>query len=128
VARRQAVGVQKMLVWRIKSAMIRLRRLAGQMGPSPANRGRVMTACIHSVAMFGSGRGDQTRGTIGQANVLQLLVNQEGRATTGCVRTTNLGAVNGIGTNPRFGLRLPVSHKAARQERWRVRQRPLETG
>jgi len=32
-------------------------------------------------------------GTIGQANELQLLVNQEARATTGCFRTTKLGGV-----------------------------------
>jgi hypothetical protein len=53
-----------------------------------------MTACIQSVAMFGSElwwKGDQARGTIGQANQLQLLVSQETRATTGCFRTTNLG-------------------------------------
>jgi hypothetical protein len=53
-----------------------------------------MTACIQSAAMFGAElwwKGDRTRGTIGQANELQMLVNQEGRATTGCFRTTNLG-------------------------------------
>jgi len=35
--------------------------------------------------------GNQTRGTTGQANELQVLVNQEARATTGYLRTTNLG-------------------------------------
>jgi len=33
-------------------------------------------------------KGDQTWATIGQANELQLLVNQA-RVTTGCFRTTN---------------------------------------
>jgi len=53
-----------------------------------------MTACIQSAAIFGSElwwKGDHVRGTIGQANELQLLANQEARATTGCFRTTSLG-------------------------------------
>jgi len=66
--------------------MARLRRLAGQMGLSPVNCREVMTAHIlASVAMFGAElwlTGDHVRGTIGQANELQLLVNQEARATT----------------------------------------------
>jgi len=37
-----------------KNAVAPLRRLAGQMGLSPANCRKVMTACIQSVAMFGS--------------------------------------------------------------------------
>ena len=37
-----------------KNAMTRLRRLAGQMGVSPANCRKAMTACIQSVTMFGS--------------------------------------------------------------------------
>jgi len=40
-----------------------------------------------------AGKGDQTWGTIGQTNELQLLVNQEARAMTGCFRTTKLGGV-----------------------------------
>jgi hypothetical protein len=46
--------------------MARLRRLPGQMGVSPANCRKVMTACAQSVAMFGSElwwKGDQVRGT-----------------------------------------------------------------
>jgi len=31
---------------------------------------------------------------LGRANELQLLINQEARATTGCFRTTNLGALS----------------------------------
>jgi len=55
-----------------------------------------VTACIQSVAVFGSElwwKRHQTRGTVSQANGLQLLVNHEARATTGCFRTTNLGAL-----------------------------------
>jgi len=56
-----------------------------------------MMACIQSVAMFGSElwwKGDHIWGTMGQASELQLLVNQETQATTGCFRTTNLGALS----------------------------------
>jgi len=90
-----------------KKAMLRLRRLTGQMGLSPANCRKVMTACIQSVAMFGSElwwKGDHVSGTIGRADELQLLVNQEARATTGCFRTTNLGALSvesGLGQQQR---------------------------
>ena len=80
-----------------RKAITRLRRLTGQMGLSPANCRKVMTACVQSVAMFGSElwwKGDHVRGTMGQADKLQLLVNQEARATTGCFRTTNLGALS----------------------------------
>ena len=54
-----------------------------------------MTACIQSVALFGSEpcwQGNHLRGITGQANELRLLVNQEDGATTGCFQTTNLGA------------------------------------
>jgi len=67
------------------------------MGISPANCRKVMTACVQSVAMFGAelwGKGDHVQGTIGRADELQLLVIQEARATTGCFRTTNLGALS----------------------------------
>ena len=78
-----------------KKAMARLRRLAGQMGLLPTNCRKAMTTCVQSVAMFGAElwcKGDYVRGTMGQANELQLLVNREARATTGSFRTTNLGA------------------------------------
>jgi len=55
-----------------------------------------MTACVQSFAMLGPEqwrKGHHVRGTMGQADELQLLVNQEARATTGCFRMTNLGAV-----------------------------------
>ena len=80
-----------------KRAMARLHRLAGQMVRSPVNGRTVTTACIQSVAMFGSElwwKRDLVRRTIGQANELQLLVNQEARATTGCFRTTDLAALS----------------------------------
>ena len=79
-----------------RKAMTQLCRLTGQMGLSPANCRKVMTACVQSVAMFGAElwwKGDLVEGTIGRAKELQLLVNQEARATTGCFRTTNLGAL-----------------------------------
>jgi len=56
-----------------------------------------MTACVQSVATFGSElwwKRDHVPGAIGRADELQLLVNQEARATTGCFRTTNLGALS----------------------------------
>jgi hypothetical protein len=62
-----------------KKAMGRLRRLTGQMGLSPANCGKVVTACIQSVAMFGSElwwKGDVVVGTTERAEELQKLVNQ----------------------------------------------------
>jgi len=57
-----------------------------------------MTACIQSVTMFGSElwwKGGHTRGAIVQANELRVtaLVGRKVRATTGCFRTTNLGAL-----------------------------------
>ena len=103
-----------------RNAMTRLRRLTGQVGLSPANSRKVMTACIQSDAMFGAElwwKGDHVPRTIGRADELQLLVNQEARAATGCFRTTNLGALSmesGLraatvqleNRQPRFGLRL----------------------
>jgi len=80
-----------------RKAMMWLRRLTGQMGLSPANCRKVMTACVQSVAMFGAElwwKGDLVQSTIGWANELQWLVNQEARMTTGCFRTTNLGVLS----------------------------------
>ena len=73
-----------------RNAMNRLRRLTGRMGLAPANCRKIMTACVQSVAMFGSElwwKGGNVRGTTGRADELQLLVNQQARATTGCFRT-----------------------------------------
>jgi len=52
-------------------------------------------------------KGDHTWGTIGQANELQLLVNQEAQATTGSFRTTKLSALSmESGLRAATGLRL----------------------
>jgi len=94
----------------------RLGRLAGRMVFSPADCREVMAACIQSVAMFGLElwwKGSQTRGTIGQANQLQLLVNQEARATTGWFRTTNLGACQWSRNIYRRGYVSPATHQPA---------------
>jgi len=101
-------------------AITRLRRLTGQMGLSPANCRKVMTACVQSTAMFGAEhwwKGDHATGTRGRAGEIRRLVNEEARAITGCFRTTNLGALSmesGLGAataqlenrQRRFGLRL----------------------
>jgi len=101
-----------------QKAMTRLRRLTGQMGLPPPNCWKVITVCMQSVAMFGSElwwKGDHVRGTMGQANELQLLVNQEARATTGCFRTTNLGALS-----MESGLRAVTTQLENRQRRFRL--------
>jgi len=103
-----------------RKATTRLRRLTGQMGLTPANCRKVMTACVQSATMFGAElwwKGDYATGTQGRAEEIQRLINQEARATTGCFRTTNLGALSmesGLKTATaqlenrqwRFGLRL----------------------
>jgi hypothetical protein len=46
--------------------------------------------------MFGSElwwKGEATHGTIGRANDIQKLVNEQARAVIGCFRTTNLGTL-----------------------------------
>ena len=109
-----------------KKALGRLRRLAGQMGLAPVNCRKVMTACIQSVTMFGSElwwKGDHVRGTIGQANEIQLLVNQESRATTGCFRTTNLGVLS-----MESGLRPAATQLENRQRRFGLRLLSLPQG
>ena len=91
-----------------------------------------MTACIQSVAMFGAElwwRGEGARGTVGRANDLQLLVNQQARATTGCFRTINLGVLSmESGLLPattqlenrqrRLGLRLLTYRRETKPEKW----------
>jgi len=79
-----------------KKAIEWLRQLTGQMGLSPANCHKVMTACIQSVAMFESElwcKGDRVDSTIGRAKELQKEVNKQARAVTGCFRTTNCRAL-----------------------------------
>jgi len=78
------------------------------------------------VAMFGAElwwKGDHVRGTMGQADELQLLVNQEARATTGCFRTTNLGALP-----MESGLRATTAQLENRQRRFGLRLLSLPRG
>jgi ribonuclease HI len=79
-----------------RKALVRLRRLAGQMGLTSGNCRKVMTACVQSVAMYGMElwwKGEGKPGMRSGVGELQKLVNQEARAVTGCFRTTNLGAL-----------------------------------
>jgi len=107
-------------------AMARLRRLTGQMELSPGNCRKVMMACVQSVAVFRSElwwKGDHSRATIGQANGLQLVVNQEAWATTGCFRTTNLRALS-----MESGLRVAVTQLEYRQRWFELRLLSLPQG
>jgi len=106
--------------------MNRLKRLTGQMGLSPANCRRVMSACVQSVAMFGAElwcKGGNVRGTTGRAEELQLLVNREARATTGAFRTTNLGELS-----MESGLRPATNQLENRQRRFGLRLLGLPQG
>ena len=62
-------------------------------------------------------------GTIGRANELQMLVNQEARATTGCFRRTNLGALS-----MEAGLRAATAQLENRQRRFGLRLLSLPEG
>ena len=109
-----------------RNALTRLRRLSGQLGLSPANCRKVMTACIQSVAMFGEElwcKGEGARGTVSRANDLQLLVNQQARATTGAFQTTNLGALS-----MESGLRPAGNQLENRQRRFGLRLLSLPQG
>jgi len=58
--------------------MAQLHCLTGQMGLSPANCRKVMTACVQFVTMFSAKlwqNGDHVHGTMGQVDELQLQVN-----------------------------------------------------
>ena len=95
-------------------------------GPFPRQLQKVMAACIQSVAMFGSElwwKGDQMRGTIGRADDMQLLVNQQARATTGCFRTTNRGVLS-----MESGLRPAATQLENRQRRFGLRLLSLPQG
>jgi len=79
-----------------RNALMRLRRLTGQMGFTSGNCRKVMSACVQAVAMYGTEpwwKGTGNHGTRGGADDLQKLVHQEARAVTGCFRTANLGAL-----------------------------------
>jgi len=109
-----------------RKAKARLHRLTRQMGLSPANCRKVMMACIQSVAMFGSElwwKGEYVTGTKGQVEDLQLLVNQEARATTGCFQTTSLGALS-----MESGLRAAATQLENRQWRFGLRLLSLPQG
>ena len=109
-----------------KQAMTRLRRLTGQMGRSPANCRKVMMACIQSVAMFGAElwwKGDHVTGTMGRAQELQRLINQQAQATMGCFRTTNLGALR-----MEASLRAATAQLENRQRWFRLRLLSLPQG
>ena len=78
-------------------AMTHLWWLTGQMGLAPANCRKIMVACVQSAPMFGLElwwKGGNIRGTTGWVNELQLLINHQARAMTGCFWTTNLGALS----------------------------------
>jgi hypothetical protein len=77
-----------------RKAMGRLRRLTGQMRLSPVNCRKVMTACIQSVAIFGSElwwKGDGVVGTMGRADELSYL------------STSRLGRSRAVSGRPTWG-------------------------
>jgi len=85
-----------------------------------------MTACIQSIAMFGSElwcKGDKVAGTIGRAEELQTLVNKQARAVTGCFQTTNMGALA-----MESGLRPAAAQLENRQRRFGLRLLSLPQG
>ena len=109
-----------------RNTMTRLRRLTGRMGLSPANCRRIMTACVQAIAMFGAElwwKGGNARGTTGRTEELQLLVNQQARATTGAFQTTNLGALS-----MESGLRPATNQLENRQRRFELRLLSLPEG
>jgi len=109
-----------------QNTMNRLKRLMGQMGLSPINYRRVMSACVQSVTMFGAElwrKGGNIRGMTGHAEELQHLTNREARATTGAFRTTNLGALL-----MESGLRPATNQLENRQRRFGLRLLSLPQG
>jgi len=85
-----------------------------------------MTACVQSATIFGAElwwKGDLLTGTQGQVDEIQLLVNQEARATTGCFWTTNLGALS-----MESGLRAATTQLENRQRRFGLRLFSLPQG
>ena len=76
--------------------------------------------------MFGSElwwNGDHLRGTTSQAGELQLFVSQEARMTTGCFRTTNLGALS-----MELELRAATTQLENKQRRFALRLLSLPYG
>jgi len=106
--------------------MTRLRRLSGKMGLSPTNCRWIMIVYVQSIAMFGAElwwKGGNVRGTTGRAEELQLLVNQQARATMGAFQTTNLGALS-----MESGLRPASNQLENRQRRFGLRLLSLPQG
>ena len=69
-------------------------QVAGRMGLIPDGIRRTQVACVQAVALYGSElwwKGEDVHGTIGKANDLQKLVNQQARAVTGSIRSMNQG-------------------------------------
>jgi hypothetical protein len=96
------------------------------MGLVPVNCRKVMTACIQAITMFGSElwwRGDTGGGTKGRAEDLQIEVNKQAWAVTGCFQTTNLGALA-----MESGLRPATSQQENRQCRFGLRLLSLPDG
>jgi len=96
------------------------------MGLTSANCRKVMTACMQSVAMYGSElwwQGEGKQGMRGGEDELQKLVGQEARAVTGCFRTTNRGA-----HMAESGLRPAVPQLENRQRRFAARLVSLPQG
>ena len=117
---------QRTMMKKGRNALARLRRLAGQMGLISGNCRKVMTACVQSVAMYGTElwwKGAGKQGMTGGAEELQKLVNQEARAVTACFRTTNLGALA-----MESGLRPAEAQLDNRQRRFSARLLSLPQG
>ena len=81
--------------------------------------GKVVTACVQSVAMCSTElwwRGEGEQGMVGGAADLQKVMNLEARVVTGCFRTTNQGALSG-----EAGLRPAAGQPNSRERRFGAR-------
>ena len=86
-----------------RKAMTRLHRLTGQMGLSPTNCRKVMTACVQSAAMFGAElwwKGDLAEGTIGRAKGTPAAGQPGGTYDNGLLPDNQPGSLI-IGVGPR---------------------------
>jgi len=80
-----------------------MRRLTGRMDLAPENVRRTQVARVQAVAMHESElwwKGEKENGTIGRANDLQKMVNQQARDITGCFKNTNRGLMSLSGLRP----------------------------
>jgi len=78
---------------------------------------------LRSRCMSRSHLARKTTGTQGRAEEIQRLTNQEARATTGCFRTTNLGALS-----MESGIRAAAAQLENRQRRFGLRLLSLPQG